>query len=91
MSRTTEQQTALFAKVNDAVQIMSKSTSVQDWNERRNMVKREFIGNQRDFMDLWYTIDASGLIILILGKDTIRTYHHNSNYGVSPAKESEML
>ena len=51
-----------------AIEILKQSKNVQDWNE-----KREFIKLQMDELT-WLThymptIDASGLIVEILGKD----------------------
>lgn len=91
MSRTIEQHQELARKIETAVEFMKTSESVPEWNHNRENVKKVFKGNQNDFLELWYAIDAQGLIVEVLGKDAIRTYHHNPNYGVSPAKEKEML
>ena len=56
----------------DAMELMKSSTSVQQWNDNRDIV----IGNviQSEWNKLRYEIDGLGLIVQVLGADNPHHY-----------------
>lgn len=56
----------------DAMELMKSSTSVQQWNDNRDIV----IGNvsESEWEKLRYEIDGLGLIVEVLGADNAHQY-----------------
>ena len=56
----------------DAMELMKSSTSVQQWNDNRDIV----IGNvsESEWDKLRYEIDGLGLIVEVLGADNAHQY-----------------
>ena len=56
----------------DAMELMKSSTSVQQWNDNRDIV----IGNvnESEWTKLRYEIDGLGLIVEVLGADNSHQY-----------------
>jgi hypothetical protein len=55
--------------VEDAINYMCEAKDVQDWNNRREHIKKYV-----DQKDVAEHIDASGLIVKVLGVDDITQY-----------------
>ena len=58
--------------IKEGIEYMSKSTSVEDWNNRREDVKEHL-----NIKEVIKHIDASGLIVKVLGKDKPEDYPIN--------------
>jgi hypothetical protein len=57
------------SNVEDAIDYMCEAKDVKDWNNRREHIKKHV--DQRDIAE---HIDASGLIVTVLGVDDITQY-----------------
>lgn len=57
--------------LNEAVEFMKQSVSVQDWNNRRTTVFQTMEGDFRDFIQVIDGVneDGTSLIVKTLGKD----------------------
>jgi hypothetical protein len=51
------------------IEYMQQSKDIQDWNKRRQFCKWKFQGSIQEFAQ---TVDCSGLVVQVLGKDPIK-------------------
>lgn len=61
-----------FLNWNEALEYMKGSKSIQDWNERRESIKRRFEpaeGDKRTTNQFITHIDTQGLVVKVLGQD----------------------
>jgi hypothetical protein len=61
----------------EAFQIMRTSKTIQEWNENREIVMNKC--TNKEWNDIYWQIDASGLVVEVLGKDDEETLRNNKN------------
>jgi hypothetical protein len=55
----------------EAIALMRTSTDIEDWNEKREIVRTKLTLGQ--WKQLHYTIDGSGLVVEVLGRDKTKS------------------